>query len=967
MTSWKRPTDEMVEKALGSVKRETDRRYFFSRLKNPLWLQPLVERGYFASPPQALDLANGHVQFPFWPELQYLKHVCRIVPEQVVNILSSLPSVDNPHVYVEILEIAIDLPDSHSAKLKDKMLEYAELSSQTMAHRYPSLLAHWTKESETLAALELAEVLIQFKPDPRAREKRRQFRKNPSDFTSHLNPSPRFEKWDYREILNSGVRPLAKIEPYRTACILIDAVAAMIDLGVHPEQLDTIIDRDTSEFWCRRLGSTDGGYGDNKQDLANALTFACEQVYEKAPDSIANLDERLRKKRWKIFKRLRQHLFALYPTEQTKPWIRKLILEHEDYGRSEHYYEFQEMVRSACAHFREELLTKQERTSIFKTILDGPPKEEFLKRHGEKFTEEKFDLRQLRFHRMQLRLFEDVLFGDYLARFQETELQADEQISNDDYLPVGDVKGGFISARSPKPPDQLATMGDAELLEFINEWDAEHYDDVDPLVEITIEALAKAFQEFFADAVLPKADRLHFWNENRGEIARPIYVRAIVDGMKDAIEGKDFESLEESLEFCQWVLLYPDQEREEDFGTGDKSRVNPSWASSRRAVVDFIDTCIEEDVNVPISYQKQLICLLNTICTQFDWRLDRNKPVFLNSNDQLMEAINNTRSRALESLIGIGTWLKSWDKTADLNTVLSVLGNRFSADTKYILTLPERAILGRNYACVITLDREWAEEHKSEFFPQGLFPAWKEAFGCFLQYNRPNRPAFEVLSDEYDFAIQHLAELREEDSSDSDSSDYLGHHILFYYLWDLTPLNGEESLLERFYRSTDNDHGRWAKLFEDVGIKLKNTTDGLEKEIRDRLLAFFEWRLTVSNSMELGGFYWWLEADCLEAEWRLDALLRVLDATQGSTFRAVSVVAKSLEEMMPEHTTKVVECFARLTDGTDESTFYVNVDTAKHIIRAGLDSSDEETKLNAGRARENLLRRRYFDLLKLDD
>ena len=470
MTSWMKPTDEMVEKALGSVKRETDRRYFFSRLQNPLWLQPLVERGYFTSPPQVFHLPNGRMQFPFWPELQYLKNVCRFVPEQVVNILSSLPSVDNPHVYVEILETAIDLPGSLSTKLKDKMLEYAELSLQTMAHRYPSLLVHWAKESETLAALELAEVLIQFQPDPKAKEKRRQFRKNPSDFTSHLNPSPRFEKWDYREILNSGVRSIAEIEPYRTACILIDAVAAMIDLGVHPEQLDTIGDRDTSEFWCRRLGNASINYGDSKEDLANALTFACEQVYEKAPASIANLDERLRKQRWKIFKRLRQHLFALYPTEQTKPWIRELILEHEDYGRSEHHYEFQNMVRSACAHFGEGLLTEQERFSIFKTILDGPPKEEFLKRRGEKFTDEKFVLRQLRFHRMQLRLFEDVLFGDYLARFQETELQADEQISNDDYLPVGDVTGGFISARSPKPPEQLATMDDAELLEFINEW-----------------------------------------------------------------------------------------------------------------------------------------------------------------------------------------------------------------------------------------------------------------------------------------------------------------------------------------------------------------------------------------------------------------------------------------------------------------------------------------------------------------
>ncbi|MDE2817461.1 MAG: hypothetical protein OXK81_12295 [Chloroflexota bacterium] len=926
-----------------------------------------MERGYFASPPQVLHLPNGHMQFPFWPELQYLKNVCRLVPEEVVSILAGLPSVDNPHVYVELLEIAIDLPGSHSAKLKGKMLEYAGLSFQTMAHGYPSLLAHWAKESETLAALELAEVLIQFKPDPKAREKRRQFRKNPSDFTSFLDPSPRFEKWDYREILNSGVRPLAEIEPYGTACILIDAVAAMIDLGVHPEQLDTIGDRDTSEFWCRRLNRASTDYGDNKEDLANALTFACEQVYEKAPASIADLDEHLRKQRWKIFKRLRQHLFALNPSEVTKPWIRNLVLEHQDYGRTEHHYEFQKMVRSACARFGEELLTKQEWSFIFDTILDGPPKEEFLKLHGEKFTEEKFELRQLRFHRMQLRLFEDVLFGDYLARFQEAEMQADEQISNDDYLPFGDAVIGFMSARSPKPPEQLATMGDADILGFINEWDAEHYDDDDPLVEVIIEALAKAFQEFFTDSVLPNADRFQFWIENRREIARPIYVRAIVDGMKDAIAGRNFERLEESLEFCEWVLSHPDQERETDFGNGDQSRNNPLWASSRRAVVDLIGACLEKDVDVPYSHREHLTKLLDMLCTQFDWRLDRNRPVLVTGGDQYTEAINNTRSRALERLIELGFWIRRRDANADLDAVTAILEKRFAPKTEFALTLPERAILGASYARLLYLERAWATAHRTGFFPQTSVPLWREAFGSFLQYTRPSKPSFEVLQDDYDYAVQHLADYRGQDDSDTDFPDYLAQHLFFYYLWGLIPLRGDASLLEGFYRRTNEDRKRWSNLIDHLGRKLENTKEHLDGDLKRGLVEFFGWRLDAGDAEELGYFASWLKAECLEADWRLDAFSRVLDATNGSTSRAVSIAAKALEEMLPDHTNKVVECFVKLTDTPQDSTFYVNVETAKRIIQAGLQSNDEGAQENAKRARENLLRRGFFDLRNVED
>ena len=491
--------------------------------------------------------------------------------------------------------------------------------------------------------------------------------------------------------------------------MLIDATASTICLSMHPEQLDEGRDGDASEGWCRRLSGPGDRSWDEREALAHTLTFACEQVYETAPDKVAALDQRLRNQRWGIFKRLRQHLYALNPSEQTKPWINDFILKHQDYDRSEYGYEFQLMVRRACQRFGTELLPKEELSRIFDTILSGPSKDSFREWLGEEFSEEKFASRQRRFHRMQLRMFEPVLFGNYLDRYRHFEVINDENISDDDYSLVGKAEGGFKSSRSPRSPEELVAMGDEEVLAFINEWDAEHRDENDWLVEITIEALADAFQTFFKDSVMPDSDRLQFWTKNRGEIERPIFVREIVDGMTDVIKGKNFERLNVSLEFCEWVLCHPDQEREDDTGNGDRSRDNPLWSSSRRAVVDLIDTCIEKEVNVPYGYQEQLINLLDTICTQFDWRLDRNKPVLINGNDQLTEAINNTRSRALECLIKLGTWLQDWDRNADLSTVMKVLENRFTTETEYPLALPERAILGANYARLLFLDRDWAE------------------------------------------------------------------------------------------------------------------------------------------------------------------------------------------------------------------------------------------------------------------
>ena len=214
--------------------------------------------------------------------------------------------------------------------------------------------------------------------------------------------------------MSKGVRALAEHEPYQVSRILIDAAANMIRLRTHQENLDK--EEDHSESWCERLRESEGDYKDPKRDLVHTLTFACEQVYEQSPNLISDLDKMLRSQQWKIFKRLRQHLYAQYPNEKTKPWIRELILGREDYDRWEHPYEFQQMIRSACEHFGETLLTEAERTQIFDAIRKGPSEDNFrgwMKFIGEEFTEENFQQRQHRFHRRQFRPFASVLFGEY--------------------------------------------------------------------------------------------------------------------------------------------------------------------------------------------------------------------------------------------------------------------------------------------------------------------------------------------------------------------------------------------------------------------------------------------------------------------------------------------------------------------------------------------------------------------------
>ena len=110
--------------------------------------------------------------------------------------------------------------------------------------------------------------------------------------------------------------------------------------------------------------------------------------------------------------------------------------------------------------------------------------------------------------------------------------------------------------------------------------------------------------------------------------------------------------------------------------------------------------------------------------------------------------------------------------------------------------------------------------------------------------------------------------------------DALGEHLFTYYLWDMYPLRGMESLLERFYEQTDSNREHWANLFNYVGRHLRESGEHLNQNLIDRIIDFFEWRFKQRKPTELQNFTPWLEAECLEAEWRLDTYSEILNVCE---------------------------------------------------------------------------------------
>ena len=181
----------------------------------------------------------------------------------------------------------------------------------------------------------------------------------------------------------------------------------------------------------------------------------------------------------------------------------------------------------------------------------------------------------------------------------------------------------------------------------------------------------------------------------------------------------------------------------------------------------------------------------------------------------------------------------------------------------------------------------------------------------------------------------------------------MGQHLFSYYLWKFFPLTGSNSLLERFYSATDAIN--WAKLFAHVGYILSNSKESIDQELIDRVIDFFEWRFNAADPKELLEFTSWLRAECLAPEWRLQSYSKILDFKQGSD--NVFLDVRYLKKQLTGHLPLAVECFAKITDMLDQtSQMYILASDAKPILKAGLNSEDQQVRKNAERARENLVR-----------
>lgn len=966
------PTDEdasVLDRMLR--KRGANYLYFFAHASEPNWVPHLQRLSYLTNPPDKIVTPDGNTLFPHWPPISYLQKVAESSPKVAVDVLLPHHRIDNPRVLQGVCELIVKISDPVLAiQLSRYVEDYVESPMPLLAHGVlPKILLSWiegSKSSKCVSILLLRKAVCLL-PDPKAEDKIARRQADPNDFLTSLEPRPRFGEWEYSELLKDGVYPLAERAPMEVAQVLVEATSSMIELTLHPTALEQGGPEDLSEVWCPRLDVQEYNPERSKAALIRALVHACEQVFERAPTDVERLFNLLLAQRWLVFIRLRHHLLAKYPSKQTLPWIRECLISHTEYGSDHLPLELQQLIRTACEHFGEALLTRDERCKIFDSILAGPPPQDYREWRGD----DQWNERLRYFQRLQLTPFERVLFGKYREELDRINAATRSEIKDSDYQRFGGGRSGFVSEASPFSEEKLAQESDEALLKLINEWDeAVRRADSARLVVINLRGLSEAFKKVFAEQILPDATRMEFWLKHLDDIQRPLFVRRMLEAFTERAKGGQYEGLNSWLDFAEWVLDRPNLKLKVDDAHDEEN-----WRGCRLAVTELLDACFSKENPAPTAEYGRFAAMLTRLCTEFDQQLELGKPIFKERDDQLTEAINTPRGRALSALVEYAFWVRKAAAEAGARLIQDILEIRFSDQAEYPLTLPERALLGMQFGRIWLLDPAWAKDQIGQFFPRDHEKAWAESFSTFIRFNRAHMGLFSDIEDELRFAVEHLDRLKGKKGAFKEACSTLGEHLFVYYVWEKYSLAESDSMLARFYEETTGQRTYWAALFEYVGRTLKNSGPAVEAAPLSRILAYLDWRIQAKEPLELREFTHWLEAEAIGPSVRLDyyrVILEILPPEQMKTTLEVDTL-NDLLESHPEGAEdpnavrgKVVDCFAKFTDALARSQqIYISEREARPILKAGLNHPDPKIIDRAKYALNNLLKHGHFGLLDL--
>jgi hypothetical protein len=265
-------------------------------LRNPNWLLPLEEAGFFQPPDPVLSEDGIGTSYPPWPQPIYLSEMAQMggdTAKQVKDIMLEIDT-ENVSVHHDLAILAPKLPVSLAAEWANKEAAWLDKQSRLPEHllieeALTKLVVHLTKGGQASAALRLARSLLSLSSD------------NKQGFAS---VNAKIATWQYTEIIRDVIPDLleaAEKETFSLLCDLLQSVAAAHAQNSTPKG------EDHSGAWRRTIANPEHQF-EELEDREDWSARRCHREIETSLKQTASVDDpKVRKARSDLINRMAAH------------------------------------------------------------------------------------------------------------------------------------------------------------------------------------------------------------------------------------------------------------------------------------------------------------------------------------------------------------------------------------------------------------------------------------------------------------------------------------------------------------------------------------------------------------------------------------------------------------------------------------------------------------------------------------
>ncbi len=904
------PTDHDLKRLANEVpSNPVTRGYFFDRLENPEWLEPLRQKGFFRHPPQPIrNEEEDTIRFPPWPEARYLARMAQYKPECIAEIIRKMDDTDNANVLGDLVDTMLAMPAKLSAPLVKKVARWAERPYWLLPDKLGQLIEHWAKGGQTEEALCVARVLLDVLP-----EERRVEAGPDEEYRLPPEPQARFDTWNYEEILKKHYPELVRAAGLPALELLCDLLKKTIRFSRTRE--DDHGPEDYSYIWRPAIEEHSQNLGHTIKDaLVSGVRDAAEVTVRSRKTTMEEVVNALERRHWEVFRRIALHVLRVF-ADQALPLITTRLTNRnlfDDVGAQHEYI----LLMRACFS----RLTEKDQAKILGWIEAGPDIERFRERWQGDNGSAPSDEEVTRYHEAwQLDRLAWIGPENLPQDWQERYRTLVGHYGEPDHVEFSVYpEAGWVGPTSPRTEEDIKAMSVEEIVGFLKTWRPP--DNV--FRESSLEGLGRVLSSVVAQDPGPFAVEA-----KRLQGLDPTYVRAVLSGLRDGLKQAGAFDWEPVLDLCQWVLAQP---REIEGRRVEPIEADPDWGWTRMEVARLFSAGFGDGPGgIPIHLREKVWHILKLLTEDPDPTPEHEERYGGSNMDPATLSINTTRGEAINAVVRYALWVRrhmegqadaedqprtGFDEVPEVREVLEA-----HLDVAKEPSLAIRAVYGQWFPWLVLLDSKWARDNAARIFPigQGEEALLETAWNTYVTFCRPYDNVLDILREQYRHAVERIGCRRDDTRWLANPDERLAEHLMEFY-WR-GKLSLEDPLLTAFWERAPNCLRGHA--IEFVGQALKQTEGDLSAEILDRLKQLWELRLVIAKKAqqpsdfekEMAAFGWWFVSVKFDVGWAIAQLSESLQLVHQAD--PEHMVLEHLARTVETHPAESAQCLRIIAEG----------------------------------------------------